>query len=116
MKQIIFILFLAFTASAATAVAQDQFVPGIEDLPLMEGLRVEGDELVFDTPEGRIVQVEAAGPGSAEQIQAFYGEVLPQLGWQRTSKGVFARDNEMLSLVIGERNGRVRIQFSLSPR
>lgn len=92
------------------------FVAGIEDLPLMDGLvedRAAG--LVFDKPEGRIVEAYAAGAVSASVVRAFYAATLGQLGWQPAGDGVYQRDDETLRITIGGADGALTVQFSLSP-
>ena len=92
------------------------FVAGVEDLPLMDGL-VEDHAagLVFDKPEGRIVEAYASGAAAASEVQAFYTATLGQLGWQPTCDGAYQRDNETLRLTISGVDGALTVQFSLSP-
>ena len=116
------LLLLALPAAAA------DFLEAVEDLPLAPGL-VEDREaaMVFDKPGGRIVEARASGRRSPSAVAAFYGETLPQLGWAlepdggtRQAEGTvllrFTRAQELLSLVIGERNGEVIVRFAITPR
>src|SRR5712692_3143703 len=58
------------------------FVAGTEDVPLMPGLRNEARTLVvFDKPQGRIVEVEARGKVTRAAVEKFYAASLPALGW-----------------------------------
>ena len=94
-----------------------QFVPGISDLPVADGLTVgpEGP-VVFDTPEGRIVTVSVYGRLSKTAARAFYNSTLPQLGWARQPDGNFRREGEVLKLAISQvRGGRIALRFSLVP-
>ena len=43
---------------------------------------IAGSDLVFDKPEGRIVEAQAQGASSRAKVQAFYAASLPQLGWR----------------------------------
>ena len=103
-------LFLTFAALAQS------YVSGIEDLPLMPGLvEQEGAGLVFDKPEGRIVEAVASGTGRAQAVAEYYAKVLPQLGWQRAPDGNYTRENERLAIATREDGTRVTVQFTLSP-
>lgn len=79
------------------------------DVPLAEGL-VELPEagIVFDKPQGRIVQMTATHSRqiTQEKLISFYTHSLPNLGWQARdaeqapAKGIltFARQGEILRL------------------
>jgi len=99
--------------------AADRFVTGIGDLPLMSGLTEDPErEIIFDKPNGRIVEVVASGAVDAQAVGGFYDRVLRQLGWHRqtTGKRVFERDGEILSLTISAGNGQTTISFTLAPQ
>lgn len=104
---------------SGTARAQDAgFIAGVEDLPLMPGLKeIVGAGLVFDKPEGRIVEAYASGSLSAEAVLAFYGRSLPELGWKAASSAAYHREGERLDLeVLGrDASGTLVVRFSLSP-
>ena len=99
------------------------FMQTMEDVPLMPGLRELADHaVVFDQPEGRIVEVTAvadnmtAGTGSAP-ITAFYSQTLPQLGWTAEGPGVWVREKERLSLQFSAANGGpAMVRFMIQPR
>ena len=75
------------------------FVEGIDDLPLMPGLVGMADQsLVFDKPNGRIVQAVAAGRVQASAVKSFYADTAPQLGWKSAGEGRFTRDGESLRI------------------
>jgi hypothetical protein len=102
---------------AVAAHPADRFVRGIEDLPLMPGLAEAADAgVVFDTPSGRIVQTEATGQVSRDQVLTFYAETLPQLGWRSLAAGLFRRENEVLRIEFEEAGdpGTI-VRFALSP-
>lgn len=76
------------------------FFSGIQDMPLMPGLTELADQgVAFDKPGGRIVESVAYidGPSAAE-IEGFYGDTLPQLGWRRIDARHFVRGGERLAL------------------
>lgn len=102
----------------AGASAQE-FVSGIEDLPLMPGL-TETDEgsLVFESATGRFVEVYAIGDMEPSRVTGFYGESLPQLGWQQAGPTIYRRDGEILMieyLPAAETGGPLTVRFALSP-
>ncbi|HEX9490811.1 MAG TPA: hypothetical protein VF930_11025 [Stellaceae bacterium] len=106
---------LALLAPATTAFAAD-FVAGTEDVPLMPGLAaVAGSSVVFDKPQGRIVEAQASGKVSRSAVQSFYGATLPQLGWKSTGANAWQREGELLRLDFHGRDGDLTVGFSLSP-
>ena len=97
-------------------VAQAVFFSNVEDLPLMSGLRVVVDEgMVFDKPEGRIVEAIAIGAVSREAIATFYNTTLPELGWQQNGSDTFSRSGEVLRYRLGVVDGETSIRFSIAP-
>jgi hypothetical protein len=93
------------------------FVAGTEDLPLMPGLApIAGSSLIFDKPEGRIVEAQAHGQVSRGAVNDFYAATLPQLGWESAGANAWRRDSEKLRLEVSGRDGDVTVGFTLSPR
>jgi hypothetical protein len=112
-RRIAFILALLAPMGAALAA---EFVAGTEDLPLMPGLAaVAGSSLVFDKPQGRIVEAQATGNVSRSAVQSFYGATLPQLGWTSAGTNAWHREGEQLRLDFHGRDGDLTIGFRLSP-
>ncbi|HJN23684.1 MAG TPA: hypothetical protein QF509_07260 [Rhodospirillales bacterium] len=93
------------------------FVNGIEDLPLMDGLReAEGESMVFDTAAGRIVESYASGTVTRRQVLEFYTSTLPQLGWRQSGKSTFQREDEILKLEFSAAaKPALTVRFALSP-
>jgi hypothetical protein len=107
---------LALLLLAAPAAADD-FVAGTEDVPLMPGLApVAGSSVIFDKPQGRIVEAQAAGKLSRGAVTAFYGKTLPELGWKPAGADAWEREGERLVLDVKEHDGAITIDFTLSPR
>ena len=102
-----------------TAQAQNVgFIADVEDLPLMPGLsEIAGAGLVFDKPEGRIVEAYARGSLTPEAVLAFYRRSLPQLGWVAAGSTAYHREGERLDLEVLGRDtaGTLVVRFSLSP-
>lgn len=113
--------------------AQNMQAPllSVLDIPLMKGFVEEaGSPMVFDTPQGRIIEVQAAGPNGAAQVIDYYRVVLPSLSWVAiTGKSencqepvafciVARRDGEILTLKIREikhPSQKTVIYFSVNP-
>jgi hypothetical protein len=100
------------------------FFRAVEDLPLMPGMtEIESEAVVFDQPEGRVVQVTAHAPlGSGGAVATFYEQTLPQLGWQKEGQGevpgnVYVRDKERLTIEYGAvMGGPLPVRFTIKPR
>jgi hypothetical protein len=116
-------------ASMIEQAASTDFLRFVEDLPLAPGLIEDGNEIVvFDKPNGRIVETRASGRlSSAVAVVDFYRQTLPQLGWTPVAAAVnatpngsiqlnFARTREVLSLLIGTDKGVVVVRFAITPR
>jgi hypothetical protein len=114
-------MLLLLLAPGAPAMAEDKaaagFLAGTEDVPLPPGLASEEQTLVvFDKPEGRIVEIEAKGRLTRGDVENFYEASLPQLGWTTEGKHAWRRGGEGLRLVFRGRDGDLRVGFTLSPR
>lgn len=111
-------VFLGALMLSMASYAADAFFTDLEELPIMSGLAEnQAAAVTFETANGRIIEVEASGTVSAAEILAFYGETLPQLGWENVGEGTFQRDQERLTLKITDVGaGRVLVAFSLSPK
>ena len=110
-------LTIALIASQAIA---GSFLGEIDDLPLMPGLTpLQNTGVVFDSPQGRIVEVYTAGKVSRPEVISFYAESLPQLGWVVQAVGnegaAWRRENEVLRLMFSGTGPIVTVHFSLAP-
>jgi hypothetical protein len=110
-------LVLALTLALASPPAWAQaFLSVSDDVPLMPGLTEDADAaLVFDTPDGRIVEAAAVGAVAASDVLDFYAATLPQLGWTRAAQGRYARDAETLTLEFADTAGRTLVRFRFAP-
>jgi hypothetical protein len=107
---------LATIALGATSARAQQFVPGTEDVPLMRELApVKGSDLVFDKPEGRIVEASARGKVTKAAVRGFYASTLPQLGWKPSGES-WTRDTETLRLDFSGHDGDLLVTFTLLPK
>jgi hypothetical protein len=111
------LILLSFLLCLASPPAQaDAFVAGTEDIPLMPGLKpVPNSTMVFDKPEGRIVEAQAQGSTTRAKVEAFYATSLPPLGWKRTGLNQWQREAERLRLEFHGATGIVTVGFTLSP-
>lgn len=121
MLRILFImLFLVFSSPAGAE--EPRFFSELSDIPLMPGLfELADDTVVFDKPEGRIVESSAASETeNINQIKAFYDSALPQLGWVRVSgpegEPSYIRQDEALRLRLETKQGVNIVKLMVSPR
>ncbi|MGH6930992.1 MAG: hypothetical protein ACREEE_01010 [Dongiaceae bacterium] len=107
---------LCFAAHGVLAEDQDSFIAGVEDLPLMPGLReIPAAGTVFDSAGGRIVEAYAVGDVDEDAVMAFYKDSLPQLGWTIVDQTMFRRSGEILKLEFARAATELTVHFSLSP-
>jgi len=107
---------MGFLLLLGVANSAENFVFGFEDLPLMEGLtQISQDSVLFDTPQGRIVQASAVGAVVESEVITFYDSTLPQLGWTRTAAATYQREGEVLRLEFSIINQRLLVAFLAEP-
>ena len=107
---------LLIAALGAAPARAQHFVPGTEDVPLMRELApVKDSDLVFDKPEGRIIEASARGKVTKSAVRGFYASTLPQLGWKASGES-WTRDTETLHLDFGGRDGDLWVTFTLLPK
>ena len=109
-------------------IKEQQYISDISDLPVHSDYIARNDlTTVFDTAEGRIVDVYLESRGfKPEDIEAqiektndFYFEILPQLGWTPyhsfSPHPVYYRGDETLEFSTFPKNARVLVHFVLKP-
>lgn len=106
-----------FTAAAAKA---EGFSSAIEDLPIMDGMSEKTDKIVvFDTPEGRIVETTLETSLGNIQVFTYYRQTLQQLGWTSIggSDRAYQRENEMMVIDMYENpeTGTYYVTFKIAP-
>ncbi len=98
------------------AVRADSFFELAQDLPLMAGMtEIAEQSVVFDKPDGRIVEAHAKGRLSRERVLRFYAEILPELGWRAAAAGSYRRDGELLRLSVSQVDAMARLKIAISP-
>lgn len=94
------------------------FIDILGDVPLYEGISVDYDSLlIFDKPDGRYIELLAyikQGVSSA-QIEQFYAQSLPMLGWKNMGNRAFLRQNERLKINFHESDSTRFVRFEVSP-
>lgn len=103
---------------AAFSAAATEFVPGVDDLPLMPGLYADAEASTsFDTPTGRIVEAEARGKGVTEaEVRRFYAGTLPALGWRAVNDRRYERAGERLTIDFVRGPETLTVRFDIRPR
>jgi len=110
-------LVLSAAPARASGAAPAAYVADIADLPLMAELSEVPDAgVVFDKPSGRIVEAFAHGRVEAARVRRFYRDTLPQLGWERTGRDTFAREEEVLRIDYLGKDGDLTVRYTLQPR
>ncbi len=98
----VFILFLMFPVLALAQVGgKGDFIPNLEDVPRMPTMEVIHDQgFVFDAPAARVVEVYTLVLAADEEIAQFYDNSLIQLGWARSARNTYTRNDEKLTIII----------------
>lgn len=125
-------LFLAFSVMApgvTSAVANDVapsmtysggtlFFDALHDVPAMPALtEIQDYTLVFDKPEGRIIEMVASIDGaSVNDVRDYYRRSLPQLGWVMASPDNYMRGGEHLSLNFEHGQNDSFLRMTVQPR
>ena len=96
--------------------AEDKFVNGFADLPVMPGMRELPDaNISFDTTSGRILIAFAESSHNVQKVLSFYKNVLPQLGWRSKTSRTFLRESEILTFDFIKDGASVIVRFSIEP-
>jgi hypothetical protein len=110
---------IAVLAYFGTSVrAGDNYSADISDLPVFEGLTVKEElNTVFDSPEGRVVDVYMEGAAEkADAAYDFYASTLPELGWKKRGTASYERGDEQLNMSSEKSAGTVTLKFSIRPK
>ncbi len=105
------------TGPAFANMQELEFLTTIPDLPLMPALRELDDQaVIYDKPNGRIVEIYLSlGTLSIKDVQTYYQNMLPQLGWVLAGPQTYVRDSERL-LMSFEQQNQSYLHFKLMPR
>ena len=115
-RSILALALLAIAVIFTGAARAQQFVPGTEDVPLMRELApIKDSDIVFDKPEGRIIEASARGKVTKAAVKNFYASTLPELGWKASGES-WTREMETLHLDFSGRDGDLWVTFTLLPK
>lgn len=115
-KILLFFLFLTTTPAFAGG-----FVDGMDDVPLMDGMRqIHSSNISFGNDESRFDEAYVTSDKvSFVQAAAFYKDTLPQLGWKfaggKENALHFERDMEILDIAF-EKSKPVLIRMTLKSK
>lgn len=113
---------VAHAGAQNPAQGQSGFFSQFDDVPLMVGLvELPDQSLMFDQPQGRIVEAVAVGAGlEASEIYEFYDQTLPQLGWRKEQGPggayIYVRAGEKMSLHAVREGAQTTLKILLEPR
>lgn len=122
-RLVIVALFALVLGVSCPAYAQDQqhaptlFFTALSDIPAMNGL-IELDDytLVFDKPEGRIIEMVARLDGQTiAGVRNYYRNALPELGWRRVSEDRYTRSGENMLFAFETRDGKSYARIIVQP-
>ena len=119
MRQTLYICgVFVFLLMGVAQAGEQAFFSALPDVPIKSGLsELEDMAVVFDKPQGRIVEVSAhIKRGSYNDVLAFYEETLPQMGWHKKGKETFQRGLEFLRFELEEGRGKSFVRISVAPR
>ena len=86
------------------------------DVPIMQSWQIEPElGFAFDSPNGRIVMIFASTAADEDDIMAFYGQTLAQLGWTGGA-GNWVRNAERLAIGKVQTARGVLWRMMLQPR
>jgi len=92
------------------------FVPSLPDVPLPPGFEVDPTTgSFFDSAEGRIAEIYAAGVDKPKDVLDYYDKTLTKFGWVKESEMVFAKEGETLIITPEEGQYVNTIKYQLKP-
>lgn len=114
----LFLLALLVLPFSQAMAGDANFLSRLADVPLMSGLReLLDDAVVFDKPEGLIVEaVAVSGTLALSAVEEFYSRTLPGMGWVEKGSLLFDRQGQRLRLIVEPReSGGCRVSYLLFP-
>ena len=112
-----FILVLKFFFLLSFLVFAEDFIYGLDDIPVYKNMRyVENSNVLFDKIDGRFVSSEMVGKYEIKEIKIFYNSVLPNLGWKKVKENIFERGTEFLEIKLESTGSFSTAQFSIYPK
>lgn len=90
------------------------YLPGTEDIPLIEGVVEIENPTLFDSPQGKVVISKVVTSLEKKDVKSFYKEVLPNLGWREISENKYKRETQLLKINIEDLHNKTVIVFELT--
>lgn len=127
MKKILTASLLVLSACNVTNIPQKKnvddliiaqnYVPGTEDVPIYNGFKpVNKNNLAYDSESGRIVDASYfSNKASIKDVNNYYSETLPELGWKRKAPSDYIRDGEKLKITVTSKEGITYLKFVIRP-
>jgi hypothetical protein len=101
---------------AVTTPSTGGFVPNLPDVPLPRNFIVDGEtSTFFDSPEGRIAEINAQGFATQSEVEDFYTDNMKQFGWQKINNAAYRKENELLLINIEKTKSLTNIKYQLRP-
>ena len=85
----------------------------IEALVILPPLEEKDSLILFDTNEGRIIQLDTKGKVEKTVIKDFYEELLPNLGWSLVKENMFLRDDEIIEIEFSNEMDVLYLKFKI---
>ena len=101
LKYLLSVSIFWFFATSASAI---EFIEGLEDIPIANGLKQQPlDDISFGNEESRFVEAILSGQKVRfASVEKFYQDTLPQMGWhfqgRKKNSLYFYRDREILEI------------------
>ncbi len=94
-----------------------KYMSGIEDLPLMPGLKQSPVAMPdFKHLFGHTVNTAATGDVSPEQVTSYYAQTLPEHGWVKVTPVEYRRGNDDLDIAVRSSHmSGAMVHFELIP-
>ena len=109
--KVLILIFLSFQVIA------EEFVYGLGDVPIFKDMSsIEDSYIIFDKVDGRYLYSEIKGKYEILEIQEYYKQVLPNLGWKFFEKNSFVRADEILEIQYLIDDKETKVVFTISPK
>jgi hypothetical protein len=110
-----FALLICVSWSKLALSEQAESIKFIEEIPVMVTMEIEPEfSFSFDSPSGRVIMLFVSSSEDRQAINAFYQDIMPQLGWVLSEAG-FTRGREIFKLVSSNKSEQVIWRLSITP-
>ena len=100
MKKIFIFLIIAMVFNIGNARAEDlEFTPALTDVPAFNKIEFYYDSIMeFDSAWGSIIEIEGRCNCSCKEVDNYYSDIMPNLGWKKESKDSYIRDSLSINI------------------